>query len=148
MSSIDTFWLANALGERRAIAERHSTEVECLKKWSFYDKITINFHDLALKMLRKNVNIPLPSDSGCMCLHPKELSRLRLSNESAHSLIDTIGRAFLTLLGGNFELPLQICTRDNKRYVIKWIHFICKNVCYFSADDCKRRQLMFYTLIT
>ena len=32
MSSIGTFWLANALGERRAIAERHSTEVECLKK--------------------------------------------------------------------------------------------------------------------
>ena len=32
MSSIDTFWLANALGERRAIAERHSTEVECLNK--------------------------------------------------------------------------------------------------------------------
>ena len=31
MSSIDTFWLANALGEHRAIAERHSTEVECLK---------------------------------------------------------------------------------------------------------------------
>ena len=31
MSSIGTFWLANALGERRAIAERHSTEVECLK---------------------------------------------------------------------------------------------------------------------
>ena len=32
MSSIDTFWLANTLGERRAIAERHSTEVECLNK--------------------------------------------------------------------------------------------------------------------
>ena len=32
MSSIGTFWLANALGEHRAIAERHSTEVECLKK--------------------------------------------------------------------------------------------------------------------
>ena len=31
MRSIDTFWLANAHEERRAIAERHSTEVECLK---------------------------------------------------------------------------------------------------------------------
>ena len=91
-------------------------------------KTTINFTDLALKTLRKNVNIPLPSDNGCMCLHPKEQSRLRLSNDSDHSLIDTIGRALLTLLGGNFELPLQIRTRDNKRYVIKWIRFICKNV--------------------
>ena len=32
MRSIDTFWLANTLEERRAIAERHSTEVECLKQ--------------------------------------------------------------------------------------------------------------------
>ena len=92
-------------------------------------KTTINFTDLALKTLRKNVNIPLPSDNDCMCLHPKEQYRLRLSNDSDHSLIDTIGRALLTLLGGNFELPLQICTRDNKKYVIKWIRFICKNVC-------------------
>ena len=76
----------------------------------------------------RNVNIPLPSDNGCMYLHPKQQSRLRLSNESAHSLIDTIGRALLTLLGGYFELPLQICTRDNKKYVIKRIPFICKNV--------------------
>ena len=35
--SIDTFWLANALEERRAIAERHSTEVECLKKCTWKD---------------------------------------------------------------------------------------------------------------
>ena len=91
-------------------------------------KTTINFTDLALKLLTKNVNIPLPSDNGCMCLHPKEQSRWRLSNDSDHSLIDMIGRALLTLLGGNFELPLQICTRDNKRYVIKRIRYICKNV--------------------
>ena len=36
MSSIDTFWLADALEARRAIAERHSTEVECLKKPLLY----------------------------------------------------------------------------------------------------------------
>ena len=74
-------------------------------------KTTINCTKLALKMLRKNVNIPLPYDNGCMCLHPKEQSRSGLSNDSDHSLI-----------------PLQICTRDNKRYVIKWIRFICKNM--------------------
>ena len=91
-------------------------------------KTTINFTDLALKTLRKNANIPLPSDNSCMCLHPKEQSGLRLSNDGDHSLIDTIGRALLTLLGGNFELQLQIRTRDNKKYVIKWIRFICKNV--------------------
>ena len=99
-------------------------------------KTTINLTDLALKMLRKNLNIPLPSDNGCMCLHPKEQSLLRLSNESAYSLIDTIGRALLTLLGGNFELTLQICTQDNKRYVIKWIRLSVRTcICYFSADD-------------
>ena len=58
----------------------------------------------------------------------KEQSRLRLSHDSDHSLIDTIGRALSTLLGGNFELLLRIRTQDNKRYVIKWMRFICKNV--------------------
>ena len=42
MSSIGTFWLADALGERRAIAERHSTEVECLKNLSYNQSVLLN----------------------------------------------------------------------------------------------------------
>ena len=53
MSSIGTFWLANALGERRAIAERHSTEVECLKKYPRY------MHDIIPKIPFKSF-LPLP----------------------------------------------------------------------------------------
>ena len=111
-------------------------------------KTKINFTDIALKTLRKNVNIPLPSDNSCMCLYPKEQSLLRLSNDSDHSLIDTIGRALLTLLGGNFELLLQIRTRDNKRYVIKWIRFICKNVYTYvvSAQMITREDNSCFTL--
>ena len=77
-------------------------------------KMTINFTDIALKKRRKNVYIPLSSENGRMCLHPKERSRSRLSNENARSLIDTIGGALFTLFGRNFELPLLIRTRDNK----------------------------------
>ena len=77
-------------------------------------KTTINFTDIALKIRRKNVYIRLSSKNGRTCLHPKERSRSRLSNENACSLIDTIGGALFTLSGRNFELPSLIRTRDNK----------------------------------
>ena len=112
-------------------------------------KITINFTDLALKTLRKNVNIPLPSDNGCMCLHPKEQSRLRLSNDRDHSLIDTIGRALLTLLEVFLSFRCKFVLEITKGMLLSgYILSVRTCICYFSADDYKRRQLMFYTLIT
>ena len=49
-------------------------------------KTPINFTDIALKKRRKNVYIPLSYENGRTCLHPKERSRSRLSNEKACSL--------------------------------------------------------------
>ena len=50
----------------------------------------------------------------------------------------------------SFELSSQICTQDNKKYVIQRIPFICLRtyICYFRTDDYKRKQLIFYILIT
>ena len=112
-------------------------------------KMTINFTDIALKKRRKNVYIPLSPENGRTCLHPKERSRSRLSNENARSLIDTIGGALFTLFGRNFELPLLIRTRDNKLMLLSgYLWSVRMYICYLSTDDYKRRQLMFYTLIT
>ena len=112
-------------------------------------KTTINFTDIALKSRRKNVYIPLSSDNGRTCLYPEEHSRSRLSNENACSLIDTIGGALFTLSGRNFELPSLIRTRDNKLMLLSgYLWSVRMYICYLSIDDYKRRQLMFYTLIT
>ena len=73
-------------------------------------KMTINFTDIVLKKRRKNVYIPLSSENGRTCLHPKERSPSRLSNENARSLIDTIGGALFLLSGRKFELPSLIRT--------------------------------------
>ena len=35
----------------------------------------------------------------------------------------------------SFELSSQICTQDNKKYVIQRILFICKDIHMFSTDD-------------
>ena len=129
-------------------------KIDCLK--SCFNKIgpcmiktTINFTDIALKKTKKNIFIPLSSENGRTCLHPKECSRSRLSNENAHSLIDTIGGALFTLFGRNFELPLLIRTRDNELMLLSgYLWSVRTYICYLSTDDYKRRQLMFYTLIT
>ena len=107
-------------------------------------KMKINFTDIALKKRRKNVYIPLSSDNGRSCLHPKEHSRSRLSIENARSLIDTIGGALFTLSGRNFELLSLIRTRDNKLMLLSgYLWSVRTYICYLSTYDYKRRQLMF-----
>ena len=59
MSSIDTFWLANALGEHRAIAERHSTEVECLKNYQIQNFLLLAFCDLFYLRYENSLSVVL-----------------------------------------------------------------------------------------
>ena len=44
----------------------------------------------------------------------------------------------------SFQLSSQICTQDNKKYVIQGIPFICKDIHMLF----QRKQLIFYILIT
>ena len=50
----------------------------------------------------------------------------------------------------SFELSSQICTQDNKKYVIILLYLLSVRtyICYFSTDDYKRKKLIFYILIT
>ena len=55
------------------------------------------------------------------------------------------------VISGNevsFELSSQICTQDNKKYDSRYLLSVRTYICYFSTDDYKRKQLLFYILIT